>query len=75
MKAALSKLGLKSYHMSEVFMNRKKGHFDYWLEALRAKYEGCGKPYGPEEFKRIFTDYDVSLFVPYRRFTERASKV
>lgn len=59
-KAALSTLGFKSYHMSEVFMNWKRGHFLYWLEALRAKYEGQGTPYGPEDFRKIFADYDVS---------------
>lgn len=44
-------------------MNWKRGHFQYWLEALQTKYEGRGKPYGPEDFKKILADYDVSSFL------------
>ena len=60
-KAALAELGFRSYHMSEVFVNWKSSHFQYWQEALQAKYKGQGRRYGPEQFKKIFAEYDVSL--------------
>lgn len=45
--------------MSEVFMNWKRGHFQYWLEALEAKYKGKGKPYGPKDFQKLYAGYIV----------------
>lgn len=32
-----------------------------WTEAIDAKYRGKEKPYGREEFDKLFGDYDVSV--------------
>ena len=61
MKAALSTLGYRPYHMSEAILHWKDGHLHRWDEALRAKYLGQGKPYGKEEFDEIYAGYDVCL--------------
>ena len=45
-------------------MNWKKYHPHYWLEALRAKYLGIGKPYGKSEFDKVLADYDVPMALP-----------
>ena len=45
--------------MSEVFQNKKRNHFQYWLEGLKAKYEGQGRPYGQVEFDKLLGAYDV----------------
>ena len=34
--------------------------FHYWLEALKAKYRGEGKPYGRLEFDKLLGRYSVS---------------
>lgn len=59
MKTALNKLAYHSYHMEQCLMNWKKYHLQYWLEALRAKYLGRGKPYGKSEFDKVLGEYDV----------------
>lgn len=46
--------------MSGVFWNFRRGHFAYWHEALRAKYQGQGKWYGPTEFEKLLANFDVS---------------
>lgn len=33
--------------------------FDYWYEALRAKYAGKGKPYQRAEFDKVLGNYSV----------------
>lgn len=47
---------------------------------MRAKFKGHGKPYGKEEFDKIFGDYDVScasfvsiIFLLYRPYFARGS--
>ena len=64
MKTALNKLGYHCYHMEQCLMNWKKYHPQYWLEALRAKYQGIGKPYGKSEFDKVLADYDVPTALP-----------
>ena len=67
MKEAYSILGYQNpYHFSSVIGNVKDS--DMWLEALRAKYEGVGKPYGRAEFDQLLghcgavTDGPACLF-------------
>lgn len=60
MYTALQKLGFKSYHMGETFYN-KEGSHPLWLEALEAKYQGKGRPYGKAEFEKLLGKYDVRL--------------
>ena len=33
--------------------------FNYWHEALKAKYDGQGRPYGRAEFDKLLGDYSV----------------
>ena len=60
MQKALQTLGYKSYHMIEALRNPKA--FDYWLEALEAKYSSVGKPYQRGDFDKLLGDYSVSVF-------------
>ena len=64
MRDALNTLGYKSYHMLEGAFNPHA--FDYWYEALRAKYAGEGKPYERAEFDKLLGNYSVmtSMFFP-----------
>lgn len=60
MQRALQTLGYKSYHMIGALRNPKA--FNYWLEALEAKYSDQGKPYQRVEFDKLLGDYSVSVF-------------
>lgn len=66
MQKALQTLGYKSYHMIEGRQTPKG--FDHWLEALKAKYAGEGKPYQRAEFDQLLGNYSVSI----RRFPCRS---
>ena len=57
MQRALQRLGYKSYHAMEAGLNRK---WPYWLEALKAKYAGEGKPHQRAEFDKLLGTYSVS---------------
>lgn len=59
--AALKILGISSYHFSEISRNKNNKHFELWLEAVQAKYDGIGKPWKGEDFDRILWNYDVSI--------------
>ncbi|ETS85787.1 hypothetical protein PFICI_03812 [Pestalotiopsis fici W106-1] len=53
---ALIQLGISPiYHMREVGQNN---HQAAWAEAMDAKFEGKGKPYGREEFDKILGDFE-----------------
>lgn len=64
MMVALQKLGLKPYHMIEAVANRDKGDLECWREAVQAKFDGVGKPYGRAEFDKFLGDYEVRAFRP-----------
>ncbi|KAL8947325.1 MAG: hypothetical protein Q9222_006381 [Ikaeria aurantiellina] len=53
---ALQEIGYKCYHMTEVVPNNAYG---YWLEALKAKYGGEGRPYQRAEFDKVLGKYSV----------------
>lgn len=54
---ALTQLGISPiYHMREVGKNK---HQAAWIEAIEAKYEGQGEPYGREQFDKILGDFEV----------------
>lgn len=42
--------------MREVGRNQHQGR---WIEALEAKFEGKGTPYGREQFDEILGDFEV----------------
>jgi hypothetical protein len=42
--------------MREVGKNK---HIAAWCEAMDAKFEGKGEPYGREQFNKILGDYEV----------------
>lgn len=44
--------------MREVAKNK---HQTLWIEAVDAKFEGAGKPWGRDEFERILAGYEVRL--------------
>jgi hypothetical protein len=50
-------LGFRPYHMLEAV--QRPSDFQYWNEALRAKFHGVGKPYGRVEFDKLLGEYDV----------------
>ena len=56
-------LGIRSYHFAEVLANDENDHIQLWMRALRAKYEGVGKPFKGEDFDKILWNYDVSCRV------------
>ncbi|KAI4112749.1 MAG: hypothetical protein LQ338_008279 [Usnochroma carphineum] len=68
MQHALQKLGYKSYHMIEGARNPKA--FSYWLEALKAKYAGEGKPYERPEFDKLLQNYSAVTDIPCIMFSD-----
>lgn len=44
------------YHMREVGKNH---HQALWIEAIEAKFEGKGKPWGRDEFEKVFAGFEV----------------
>lgn len=65
LKKALETLGYSVYHMSEALKNTPKKHLVFWEEALQAKLEGKGTPFGKAEFDKFLGDYNVTT-VPQR---------
>lgn len=47
--------------MTEVAPNKA---FNYWLEALKAKYFGEGRPYQRAEFDKLLGNYSVRVKSP-----------
>ncbi|KAF2106985.1 P-loop containing nucleoside triphosphate hydrolase protein [Lophiotrema nucula] len=74
LKTALEKLGYTPYHMSEALKNTRYGHLTFWKEALAAKYEGKGKPFGREEFDKFLGGYDVLEDIPCIMFVDELLK-
>lgn len=64
--AAFKILGLKSYHWNEVLSNKNNAHLQLWLNAVKAKYDGIGKPFKGEDFDQMLWDYDVNAPSPQR---------
>ena len=60
--AALKVLGFRAYHFSEISRNKNNQHFQQWLKAVRAKYDGVGELFKGEDFDRILWNYDVRFF-------------
>lgn len=58
MSTALKKLGFNTQHVRETF---KSNAFEYWAEAMRAKYEGKGRAYGRAEWEKLLGGFDVRL--------------
>ena len=56
LQLGLQTLGLKSYHTLDC---SKTKTFPYWLEAVKAKYGGEGRPYGRDEFDKLLGQYNV----------------
>ncbi|KAL8961902.1 MAG: hypothetical protein Q9183_005238 [Haloplaca sp. 2 TL-2023] len=68
--AALKKLGYTPYDFVDRLLT---GHTALWTDALRAKYEGKGKPWGREEFDRVLKGFDCVLDVPCTFFPAELS--
>ncbi|KAL9579585.1 MAG: hypothetical protein Q9203_006631 [Teloschistes exilis] len=59
--AALKKLGYTPYDFADRIT---LSHHGLWTDALRAKYQGKGEPWGRKEFDRVFKGFDCVLDVP-----------
>lgn len=55
-----------TYHMMEISSN--PGCVRYWLEGLRAKYEGKGERYGKEELDKLLGGYSARFDHVFARF-------
>ncbi|KAI4194794.1 MAG: hypothetical protein LQ350_007564 [Teloschistes chrysophthalmus] len=53
--AALKKLGYTPYDFADRFT---LSHHGPWTDALRAKHQGKGTPWGREEFDPVFKGFD-----------------
>ncbi|KJZ74745.1 hypothetical protein HIM_05862 [Hirsutella minnesotensis 3608] len=63
-------LGLRPYHFSEISRNKNNRHFEQWLAAVRAKYDGVGRPWRGADFDRLLWDYDALSDDPCCLFVE-----
>ncbi|KAK5988336.1 hypothetical protein PT974_12486 [Cladobotryum mycophilum] len=68
--AALRELGLNPYHFSEISKNNKNKHFETWLKAVRAKYDGVGEPFKGDDFDQLLWNYDAVSDDPCCLFVE-----
>jgi len=59
---AMKDLGFRPYHMLEAF--QRPSDFQYWNEALRAKFHGVRKPYGRAEFDKLLGEHDAISDMP-----------
>ncbi|KAK7990015.1 hypothetical protein PG989_010330 [Apiospora arundinis] len=64
----LRKLGFECFHGAILEVSPWK--FQYWDEAIRAKYYGEGKPYGRREFDKLLGEFEVSINFPGTLFAE-----
>lgn len=44
--------------------NNNNKHFEIWLKAVRAKYDGIGEPFQGVDFDQLLWNYDVSFLLP-----------
>lgn len=51
---------MNPYHFSEISRNKNNKHFQLWLKAVQAKYDGLGEPFKGRDFDQILWNYDVS---------------
>lgn len=58
-------LGYRPYHLYEV-IGGGVTQMSILEEAVKAKYNGVGKPYGKPEFDKWLADYDVNQTSPTR---------
>ncbi|KAB5566704.1 P-loop containing nucleoside triphosphate hydrolase protein [Coniochaeta sp. 2T2.1] len=65
---ALTHLGIGPvYHMKEVGKNK---HAGLWVEAIDAKFEGVGNPWGREDLERILAGFEAVADYPAAIFPE-----
>lgn len=64
---ALNQLGFRVYHMSEAIKTPRTS-FGCWIEGIKAKFHGEGRPFGREEFDKLMGDYDAGADVPFATF-------
>jgi hypothetical protein len=72
MQTALEGLGYSAYHMSSAFRN--ENHFNLWNEAIQAKHNSKGIPYGRTDFDKLLKKYDAITDVPAVLFSEELLK-
>jgi hypothetical protein len=75
MVEAFEKLGIRSYHFTEITPNQRgTRHMNCWLDAMQAKVYGKGKPYTSEEFDKILKNYGGVTDAPCANFPEELMK-
>lgn len=57
--AALKDLGFNPYHFCELQRNNNNGHWQLWLKAIQAKYDGLGESFKGADFGQMLLNYDV----------------
>ncbi|KAI1345339.1 P-loop containing nucleoside triphosphate hydrolase protein [Xylaria sp. FL0043] len=67
---ALQTLGMNPYHFKEVNRNKHNGHFEFWLQVVRAKYQGVGEPMKGPDFDQVLWNYDAVTDAPGCLFVE-----
>lgn len=50
---------MNPYHFSEISRNKNNKHFQLWLKAVQAKYDGLEEPFKGGDFDQILWNYDV----------------
>lgn len=56
---AQKELGMKPYHFRDIAFNTE--HMQLWLTAMRAKFDGVGKPFQGKDFDQMLAEYDVCM--------------
>ncbi|OAQ98111.1 hypothetical protein LLEC1_00794 [Akanthomyces lecanii] len=68
--SALQTLGLRTYNYYEIFENKEKGHFQRWLSAVDAKYNGVKQSLIAEDLGSILEGYNVVAGSPCWMFVD-----
>lgn len=52
---------MKPYHFRDIVFNTE--HMHLWLRAMKAKFDGVGKPFQGEDFDQMLGEYDVCCLI------------
>ncbi|KAJ5542093.1 hypothetical protein N7461_008096 [Penicillium sp. DV-2018c] len=65
---AQKELGMRPYHFRDIIF--KPEHMALWLKAMKAKYDGIGKPFQGRDFDQMLGEYDSVADTPACFFVE-----
>ena len=66
---ALTTLGINMYHGEKSIFDNPRD-FELWWAALRAKYDGCGRPFGKTEYDQLLGSYQGISDLPAILFAD-----